>query len=207
MPSIASQIPAGQDWVPRQLGGIEDRQREQLASFMESINSTVTELQAAQATLAAQQATILAQQAYLSSLISRDAASSTFNTGTLALDSTWHLVGGQAVISGMAVSTGKVRVTVSLSEASIAAASGASVIAAICYAIDSLGPITPTVQYARLYAPNLTIGSSLSRTDVLTVAAGAQTIRAQCAYWAAGSGASSISFSSLRLMAEVIGSD
>lgn len=171
-----------------------------------AILALIDDLTTTQDALADAVADLTTQQAYLDSLISRDASAPTYNTGALTLDSTWHLVGTQAVITGIAIPTGKVRVTISLAEASIAAAAGASVIGAICYSVDSVGSISATTQYARLYVVGTAGGSSLSRTDTLTVPAGTTNIRAQCAYWGSGSGTSSINFASPRLMADVIGS-
>jgi len=222
-----SALPADISTLPRKLRDLERSAMEDRASVAQSFGPVMADLaakdvilEAQTAALAAQTAALAAQDvviagqvaalaaanAYQASLISRDASVATFNTGTLVNDSAWHLVGAQAIIENLPIPTGKVRVTVSLSEASISPGLN-SVIAAICFAVDSVSAISPTSQYARVYVSAMSFGTSLSRTETVTLPPGAHTIRAQCAYWSAGSSVASINFTALRIMAQVVGSD
>lgn len=198
--SLTNLIPSDDmQGLMRRIEALESAARGVPALVQEMVGPQITKITDAQADL-------VTQAAYQASLISRDAAVSTFNTGTLTADSTYRLIGSQAIVSSLAVPTGKMRVTISCSEASIAPG-GNSVIALICYAVDGVSSLDPTVRFARLYSAGLQIGSSLARIGTETVSPGTYTLRAQAGYWAAGSGTSSINFSGLRLLAEVIGSD
>lgn len=201
----AALMPPGEDFLIRAIQEMDRKRLEDQAALAQSFQGTVAQLQAAQADLAAAQAELATQTAYLSSLISRDASIGNFNTGTLTNDSSYHLIGSEASLT-LPVATGKARVTISCSEASIAPGAN-SVVAIICFAIDGVGSLDPTTQYARLYTVGNPIGTSLVRVGTVTVTPGTTTIRARCAYWSAGSSSASINFSGLRLLVEVIGAD
>jgi len=66
---LSSQIPPGEDWVPRALADIRREMRELGPSIMHSFQGVVDELAAHQATLDAQQATLTAQQATLTTTV------------------------------------------------------------------------------------------------------------------------------------------
>lgn len=187
---------------------------ERMSKQIDALNTLTTQLNQQQiilgqqqAAISAQQSTLATQQNYLASLISRDAQADSFNTGTLITDSEFHLVGGQAVIANMAVPTGKVRITISTSEASISGATGLGIIAAITYGIDGVQALDPTGRFARLYSPGISFGSSMSRIGTVTMPPGTYTFRAQSAYWAGGAGTGSIQFTGVRLLVEVINND
>lgn len=201
IPGLPSDAPAGAGygWVREELRGLWRAIRELGPSVAGSVRPLVEDL-------ALKQAALEAQQAYLASLISRDASIGTFSTGTLTNDSAFHLIGSQIVIPNVAVPTGKVRVTLSCSEASIAPGSNA-VVAAICYAIDGQWSLDPTTKYARLYTAGNQMGVSLARIGTETLTPGPYTFRAQAGYWSNGSSSASINFAGLRLLVEVIGSD
>lgn len=151
-------------------------------------------------------ADLTAKAAYQASLISRDTVIAPFNTGTLTNDSAYHFVGSQAVISSIDVATGKLRITISTSEATTAPGTN-TVIAIICFAIDGVTSLAADTQYARSYTAGNALGVPLVRVGTASVTPGTYTIRAQCAYWSAGPSSASINFAGLRLLAEVIGSD
>lgn len=163
------------------------------------------DLAAKTSALASAQSQLQAQADYQASLITRDATTAAFNTGTLISDSQFHFVGGQAATT-VNVATGKVRVTLGNDEVSVAP-SGGSVIAQISYGVDGLVPLDPNFRLARIYAPNITIGMSVSRTATLTMTPGTYTFRAQASYWCVGSASASVNYATTRLMVEVIGND
>ena len=195
--TLANLAPPTEATLMRRIEELERVQRETGPALMAAIKPMFAEINASVAQVAA-------QQAYLGSLISRDAVVAPFNTGELVNDATYRLVGPQAVIGNIAIPTGKVRVTISCSEAMINPGSN-SALAIICYAIDGVGTIDPAQRYARLYVVGSQVGSSLVRVGTETIPPGNYTIRAQCAYWSAGASPASINFAGLRLLAEVIG--
>lgn len=177
-----------------------------LNAAVKRIGDQIQDLNTIATNLAEQQAALSDQQGYLSSLISRDATLPGFNTGTLINDSTLRFTGGQAVIENMPVATGKVRVTISTSEASISSG-GNFVIGSISFGVDGVLPLDPNDRLARLYAPGISFGASLTRVGTVSLAPGTYTFRAQASYWSSGAGTASINFAGLRLLVEVINND
>lgn len=207
-PGMPSGVPAGADlgWIGRELAQIRAQLRESLAASADTVRPIVQDLAAKQAALEAAQADLAAQQTYLASLISRDASIGTFSTGPLTNDSTFHLIGDQVVIPDVPIPTGKVRVTLSCSEASIDPGTNA-VVAAVCFAIDGQWTLDPETKYTRLYTAGNQVGVSLSRDGTETLTPGTYTFRAQAGYWSSGSSTASINFAGIRLLVEVVGSD
>jgi hypothetical protein len=203
--TIGNLVPPGEDNAGRKHEDLSREVKELRPSIMESILPLITDLQAQQAELEAQQADLAAQQEYLSSLISRDDAVGIFNTGTLTNDATEHFVGSQAVVSDLPIPTGKVRITISCSEASISPGTNA-VVAAISYAIDGISVLDGS-RFSRLYTVGNPLGASLVRVGTEELPPGTYTLRAQASYWSSGADAASINFSGVRLLTEVIGSD
>lgn len=201
IPGLPSDAPAGAGygWIREELRGLWRAIRELGPSVAGSVRPLVEDL-------ALKQAALEEQQAYLASLISRDAQIGTFSTGTLTNDSAYHLIGSQIVIPNVPVPTGKVRVTLSCSEASIAPGAN-SVIAAICFAIDGQWSLDPATKYARLWSPGRALGVSLARIGTEELPPGEYTFRAQAGYWSSGTDSASITFAGLRLLVEVIGAD
>ena len=177
-----------------------------MSKQIEDLTTLTESLASQQAQLNSQQNEITNQQNYLTSLVSRDVLIPFANTGTLISDGQFHFFGAQGVISNLEVPTGKVRVTLSCSEASIDA-QGNSVIASVNYGVDGIEPLDATTRYARLYAPSALMGVSLARIGTVTMPPGVYTFRAQASYWSSGGGNASISYSGIRLLVEVINND
>jgi len=66
---LSSQIPKGEDWIPREIADLKRELRELGPSIMHSFQGVVDELAAQQDTLDAQQATLTAQQATLTTTV------------------------------------------------------------------------------------------------------------------------------------------
>ncbi len=203
--TLANLAPPTEATLMRRIEDIERVQRETGPALMAAIAPMFSEINAALSSAQAAIAQVEAQAAYQASLISRDAATGTFNTGTMLNDATQHFVGPQVVVSDLPIPTGKVKITISSSEASVSPGSNA-VIAAICYAIDGVHTLDGS-RYARIYTVGNLVGISLTRVGTETIPPGTYTIRAQAYYWSSGSSVASANFAGLRLLTEVIGSD
>jgi hypothetical protein len=211
--TIGNLVAPGEDAANRKHEDLSRQVKELGPSIIKTIRPLIDEIAAAAAAAQAAAdaanaavADLAAQQAYLQSLISRDETTAGFNSGVLINDSTFRLLGAETVVSGIAIPTGKVRVTMSVSEISLSPGSS-SVIGGCCYAIDGVHSLDPNSRYARVYAAGVTIGTSAIRIGTEDLTPGTYTIRAQRFYWAAGVDPASIQYGSLRLLAEVIGSD
>ncbi|WP_432457946.1 hypothetical protein [Cellulomonas iranensis] len=162
-------------------------------------------LQQQVADLATVVAGLTQQQVYLSSLVSRDAALGTFNSGVVPPDSTYRWVGDELVIDDVVCTTGKLRVSTFVNHLT---ASGSGVIAAgLAYAVDGVHTLTAGARSCGLYSANANIGASLGRVGHVEVEPGTVlTIRARAYTWSP-SGAASANFEQPRMLVEVVNND
>lgn len=152
--------------------------------------------------LAAKAADITAQQDYLASLVTKDATGAAFNTGTIPPDGVVRWGGAPASLS-IDCPTGKLRIVVACSEASIAPGTGGGAVEALLS--FSAGTVAPLGTYtARLYSAAARIGAAITRVKTLTVPPGTYTVTAQAGYWASGTTAASINFAGIDLSVEVV---
>ena len=149
-------------------------------------------------------ANLVAQVADLASRVTETASISTFSTGSLPNDSTFHSYGASIPIT-IAVPTGNIVVTVGCGQATIAPDTGA-VTAEATFSISG-GSVSNGDVSARNYAasPIVLTGASLAIQRAFTVTPGTYTITGQMRAWAAGSAAGAVTFQQPYLTVQVTG--
>jgi hypothetical protein len=196
--SIAGQIPLDPaEGQIRKIQDLERYNRELLPSLMAIFGPQIEALTAAQTTLTS-------QQAYLTSLVTKDASATGFNTGTLINDATIRYVGATASLS-IACPTGKLRIIGSCPEASLNPGTGTgSIEAFLSFSLAGPTPVALGTYNARLFSTGVWIGAGLTRIKTLTVTPGTYTVTLQAGYWCSGFASASINFADLDLSAEVV---
>lgn len=156
------------------------------------------------ADLAAKTATLAATVTNLAARVAQTATITSFNTGSLPNDSTFHDYGSPISIT-IAVPTGRLIVTVGCGEATLNAG-GNSVIADATFSISggvaSMGDFGPD---AYLASASTIIGVPLSTQRAFTVTPGTYTVTGQMRAWAAGTATASVNFQQPFLTVQVTG--
>jgi len=162
------------------------------------------DLAAKDAALAAQDATLTAQVADLASRVTRTVSITSFNTGSLPNDATFHAYGSSMPIT-IAVPTGKLVVTVGCGQATLDP-SGASVIADATFSISGgVASMEDFAGSAFLQSSTTIIGATLSVQRAFTVTPGTYTVTGRMYAWANGTATASVNFQQPYLTVQVTG--